>query len=86
MKVQIPKVKCPTCDGRGEIEIPKHLADTLDIVRRLGTATSFDVHKDKAFQDHVVPTAVSNRLDDLFRLNLLTRVRNGRAWLYSVAK
>jgi len=84
LKASIPKIKCPTCDGRGEIDIPKHLFDTLQIVKRIQPATSSKVLHNKSFKDKVVLSAVTNRLDDLFRLGLLERSRCGRAWLYTV--
>jgi len=83
---KVPKVKCATCDGSGEVEITQRLYDTLQIVKRQTVATSFSVWKDPSFKDHVVVSAVTNRLDDLFRFGLLSRIRNGREWLYSVKK
>lgn len=82
-KSPVPKYTCPTCDGLGKVEIPLHLFHTLQIVKKLGKATSFQVHKHEDFTDRVGVTAVTNRLDDLFKHRLVTRVYYGRGWIYS---
>lgn len=86
LKATLPKVPCERCDGTGIVNITSALYDTYNIVKRLKTATSFDVLKHPDFRDRMVPSGMSNRLEKLHRLGLLSRIRNGRAWIYSVKK
>jgi hypothetical protein len=63
--------------------IPETLLKTLRIVEKLGRATSGDVRYHNDFKDRVTLSAVSNRLDDLYKAGLVTRIKTGSAWLYS---
>lgn len=84
--MKVPKVKCRVCNGAGEIKIAPHLFDTLECVRRLnnvcGVACSDAVHE--LIGNGIGLTAIINRLDDLYRLGLLNRKKNGRSWEYTV--
>lgn len=82
MNSEIPKVKCESCDGTGEVELDQTLLETLKIVRKLGRATASEVYAHKDFKDKVVLTAVNNRLDELFNLGFLTRSKCSRQWMY----
>lgn len=78
------KIKCPKCRGTGRADLTYELQNTLDVVRMLKTATSEKIAERLKWPGS--PTAINNRLDNLLKLGLVTRVRTGKWFAYSVAK
>lgn len=71
---------CPKCEGKGKIELPEHLSETLGcFVASRGSKTAEVI----AAKLGIERSAASNRLTDLFLLGLLTRKRNGKFLDYS---
>ena len=75
-----PIIKCPRCDGKGKVQLGDELNDTLNALRRRGECSATELHKDMGVQMGV--TAVNNRLTDLLRLKLVTRLKRGMTWIY----
>lgn len=80
-----PTRKCAHCDGTGEIALSNELTEALGAVRALKRATALTV-RDKLDPWHKLhPTAFNNRLNDLVRVGLLKRMKNGKTGIYEVA-
>lgn len=77
-----PTEICSKCGGKGRVEISDDLVGVLRFVRRHPGCTVADVHRALDSGDLFQPTAFNNRLEGLRKLNLVTRVRAGRNWMY----
>lgn len=66
----------------GVIPMDGALLDTLNLLRRVKGADSFEV-LDK-LGAKVSVTAINNRLEELRKLSLVKRERRGRRWFYTV--
>lgn len=73
-----PMIQCTHCAGRGTVELPERLQETLNAVGR-GCTTDDLQRKIPA----VTPTAQNNRLEMLRNLGFLTRNRVGKFWFYA---
>ena len=73
-----PKIACPTCNGEGEVLLSDGLFKTLELLKSLKHASPADLWR--ASKEKVHATAFNNRMDDLFTLGLVTRVKDGKAW------
>jgi hypothetical protein len=75
---------CPRCAGSGRVELAQVLREALDAVTTIKDATAPKVRQklDPKHKLHV--TAFNNRLEDLWRLGLVERKKNGREWIYNV--
>jgi predicted transcriptional regulator len=71
-------ITCTTCDGKGIMPLPESLAQTLSEMR--GKTTSEKLAKKIP---GVSRNAQNNRLEKLRRLNLVTRERHGKEWIYT---
>ena len=80
-----PKIKCPRCDGAGEIELVGALALTFSAVKKSRKATAPALHKALNHNGDLQVTTFNNRLNDLVGMGLLKRFRDGRTWIYEVA-
>ena len=78
-----PEIPCPHCEGTGEIEMPPELSDTLRCVDKHGSTAEAIALR---LPDEVGVTAISNRLLKLHQLELVTRIKSGRYWLYRRGK
>lgn len=74
-------ITCPKCEGKGEIDLPEHLRETLRRIPAGKTKTAYNI----AAELDIASNAASNRLVDLFLLKLLKRKREGKFWRYSRA-
>ena len=73
------KIKCPRCEGAGEIELSEDLMKTLKALNKPATADK--ISEVLGWCGHT--TAINNRLEDLRALGFVSRTRIGRCWLYS---
>lgn len=76
-----PKITCRHCEGSGEVELPRHLMETLKILKRHKTMTA------EAFFASLPPgytrSAANRRLEELRSLGFARRERQGRNFIYS---
>lgn len=79
-----PKIECQKCAGTGKILLDGTLFDTLLVVRRMGDITAPMLQKQMDKAGLLSPTAFNNRLEDLRKLGLLNRWREGRELHYSI--
>lgn len=81
----VPKIQCPTCHGSRVIELKGELRAAFDVLAssRKGF-TSSETHKSLGLA--IGKSAVNNRLEDLRRLGLAERTREGRNWRYKAIK
>ena len=85
-----PIIKCPRCDGSGRVVLNGLLATTLALV----SFQSEGVTVNEAWRRNLTAwpssnikiTAINNRLEELRRLGLVDRKKEGRAWRYFVIK
>lgn len=80
---------CPTCAGRGTVELPEGMRDVLAYLRLAHSAMTATAIRDglvRIGKGRVRTTTINNRLEDLRSLGYVTRVREGRAYLYSPAR
>ena len=75
-----PLVTCHHCKGAGKLPLSDDMLLTLDAVKYLQEADVIEVKTAVLWEGHT--TAINNRLEDLRKLGLLTRKRDGRRWLY----
>lgn len=80
-----PTIDCPKCHGEGRIELPESLQLTLLALGRLKKSTAADVQRVLDHKKDFHITAFNNRLNELVKLGLATRVRQSRNWMYSVS-
>jgi len=78
-------VPCSKCQGHGEHPLSKYLLDVYRDVKRHPRSCSKDVHG-RIRSNGVEVTAINNRLTALVEMNLLTREKLGKYYLYSAAK
>lgn len=78
-----PRVKCPHCEGAGEVPLIEIEWRTLQALGKLGRATAEAVRAE--LPDEVSVNAYNNRLSRLLRAGLVVRIRTGKYWLYEVA-
>lgn len=74
-------ITCPKCEGKGQVGIGDHLEKTLACFSRGGAKTAEDI----AQRLNINATTASNRLADLYLLELVSRERRGKYWFYSRA-
>ena len=79
-----PLAECPKCKGSGKIPIGSGLLDTLNILKAKGPKSAPDIHM-ILDDDFITITAINQRLEDLRKLGLVCRVRQGRAFIYSAS-
>jgi predicted transcriptional regulator len=84
MKKATPTLECPSCEGKGRIPLPEHLAVLLPILRRNPGATTEKVKS--SLGEDITMNGISNRLSDLVGLGLVTRTREGKWFRYTIAK
>lgn len=80
MKHGPEKIKCPKCEGNGEIDMPSTHARTLRLFTK-SSDLSADVARDKLGEDITV-NALNGRLEDLRELGRLDRYREGKTYFY----
>jgi hypothetical protein len=81
VKTTIPKICCPKCNGSGHVDLYPDLLETLKLVRTLKLPTASAI-KPRLTNQQMSVTAVNNRLEDLRKLGLVDRTRQGRQWVY----
>lgn len=81
----VPKIQCPTCHGNRVIELKGELRAAYEIIagKRKGL-TSSETHK--LLNIKIGKSAVNNRLEDLRKIGLAERTREGRSWRYKAVK
>ena len=79
-----PTRPCPTCEGKGTTPIPDPLQQVLSILRLHGAdgMTASEVWANSS--DKIGITAVNNRFEALRELELVERLRDGKAWRYKL--
>lgn len=77
------EIICPDCQGKGRIPLPDHLKETLLRFPITGYRVAAQMQQ---YFPAITVNGISNRLQDLFNLGLLTRERSGKFWRYSRAK
>lgn len=75
-----PTIPCPKCGGAGRVYLSAELWATLVVLQRHRKATAARVHQDLGVMVSV--PAVNNRLEDLRKLGLVRRRRNGVSVVY----
>lgn len=82
--VKLPVIKCNKCGGCGRVPLSPELKETLKALRADKDWTVAEVFSVLNFPGRKFSiTAINNRLEDLRKLGLATRKRNGRGFLYS---
>lgn len=79
-----PQITCHKCEGKGEQPLDDVLWNTLQLLsklKRVSAPEMYDKSPDKSF---IVPSAINQRLEDLRRLDLVDREREGKVWKYFV--
>ena len=78
---KLPRITCPHCSGAGNVPVPDRIIFMLMNFRdRKDGFTAAEIH-DVAI-DSIGVTGWNNRLADAFRLGLLKRTKEGKAWRY----
>ena len=76
---------CDKCNGTGDVPLPPHLKEALDIVT--SSYPKFDGVDASFVRRHtrgeVKESAMCNRLKRLLVLGLVSRFRSGKSWIYS---
>lgn len=76
------KIRCPKCDGKGKIDLPEEYAQAFALVtKHPGRTTEFYAPKAKATKQ-----AMSMRLQQLVRWEILNRWREGRYFHYTTKR
>lgn len=83
-KLKPPSVTCPTCKGAGETTLSSKLSKAYVALRQIRGGFAKDVLKH--LKARVTVGAISNRLEDLRRLKLVSRQRIGKAFRYTANK
>lgn len=76
-------VECSSCHGSGRVPIPDHFQEIMKILSNRKAATVEAIHK--KIKDEVTQNAVANRLMDMKHAGLVTRVRKGKVFYYSLS-
>jgi hypothetical protein len=74
------KIECPKCGGRGTVQLPEYLAQTLEIVESLPGSETSEVYASLALKHGLRSenvSTVNNRLNALMELHLVYRLGNG---------
>lgn len=75
------KICCPRCAGRGKIDLPRHLSDTLAYVRENGPVCTSKVRE--ALMPESGVTGANNRLADLELLGMVecaAKINREKIW------
>lgn len=79
-----PITPCQNCQGSGKAPLSRFLFATLSLFARGATLTAEQVHARQGLAE--VRTAANNRLENLRKLGLIDRSRDGRAYHYFLTK
>lgn len=79
-----PSVQCRKCEGKGEQPLDDVLWNTLQLLAKLKRASAPEMYEKAPDKSFLVPSAINQRLEDLRKLNLVDRVREGKVWKYFV--
>jgi hypothetical protein len=74
-----PVINCPKCHGTGLIDLPETLHATLSFVRKHPGCVAAQI-------SDLERTTACTRLQQLFKLGFVSRVRQGKSWHYSIKK
>jgi hypothetical protein len=74
-------ITCQQCKGQGRVELPEHLEQTLQKLRRMKSATALQIGEALAWKS--TRSAMNRRLEELRGLGFVKRERIGRDFLYS---
>lgn len=78
MKAGFPDITCGRCGGCGRVEMPEHMREVLQTLRRVGPSSGSDVHRARRVTYGVTVGATINTLNELVRLGLVTRTGYAR--------
>lgn len=78
------KIKCAACNGTGKQRLPEALERTIRLFKPKKRITASEAHELLA-EHQITVAAVNNRLEDLRKLGLLNRKRDGKSYLYFLA-
>jgi hypothetical protein len=81
-----PTIPCQACDGTGKTILSEPLQETLKALKEKGPISAADLFRaglDHSGSAKITVTALNNRLEELRHLNLASRARYGRSWLYT---
>lgn len=74
-------IVCPHCKGVGKVNLPRRLRETLNYVEA-GYSTATEIQTE--FLRDIGITAVNNRLEDLRKLGIIKRHKQGKQWIYTL--
>lgn len=75
------KIICAACNGTGKQRLPEVLERTIRIFKPKKRLTAHEAHELLA-EYHLTVAAINNRLEDLRKLGLLARKREGKSFFY----
>lgn len=84
MKNEQQTLECHACAGAGRVPIPDHFKQILKLLKTHPGSTAEFIQKKQT--DDVSVNAVSNRLSEMLKVNLVTRRRVGKFFHYSLSK
>lgn len=79
-----PVIPCPECAGRGVVQIPEEMAETLMIIAENPGCSSKQIHWESP--GHVGVTAIHNRLVYLLSIGLVARKKESYCWKWTAVK
>lgn len=76
------KITCDKCEGKGTMEMPEGLLETLALIPKKAGVTTEEIH---GKIPGITRNAQNNRLEKLRALGFVKRIREGKFWRYSQA-
>jgi DNA-binding transcriptional ArsR family regulator len=77
-----PVIDCGKCGGKGKTPLDDTRWKTLQLLARLKRASAPELYEQSGEKDHIGPSALNQRLEDLRKLGLVDREREGSSWTY----